>query len=360
MGEGEVTLPSAARGGEQGGGWTAEFRLLGPAGEVIDLRRVFLSHGIAELPPMRLDQKAWTFEITVPLDGIGARTLMISQTRPGQGLISVTGPSPTPQVAAAIMAQVRHVLSLDLDLTPFYAVAAEDPDLAWVLTGAGRMVRSPTVFEDVVKTICTTNTSWGGTTRMVNALVQHLGEKAPGAPPDSPYGRAFPTPAAMAAAPPSFYKKVAGTGYRGPYLKALATSVAKGRVDLEALAATSRDDLPHDEVPPGVKLVGATGVAEAASLAGQLLRDAVLLDAGDGEAEELDAIARLATAQPGLPIVALASEHGAVSQALTFGASALLPAAVDGETLAAALRAAARGLVSIARADLSTLLPPGG
>jgi len=108
---------------------------------------------------------------------------------------------------------------------------------------------------------------------------------------------------------------------------------------------------------PGMKIVGATGVAEAASLAGQLLPDAVLLDAGEGEAEDLDAIARLATAQPGLPIVALASDHGAVSQALTFGAAALLPAAVDGETLAAALRASARGLVSIARADLSTLLP---
>src|SRR5438309_4446034 len=66
----------------------------------------------------------------------------------------------------------------------------------------------------------------------------------------------------------------------------------------------------------GMKIVGATGVAEAASLAGQLLPDTVLLDAGDGEAEDLDAIARLATAQPGLPIVALASEHGAVSQAL--------------------------------------------
>ena len=107
----------------------------------------------------------------------------------------------------------------------------------------------------------------------------------------------------------------------------------------------------------GMKIVAATGVAEAASLAGQLLPDAVLLDAGEGEAEELDAIARLATAQPGLPIVALASDQGAVSQALTFGAAALLPSAVDGETLAAALRASARGLVSIARADLANLLP---
>lgn len=202
-------------------GWTAEFPLVGPKGEAIDLRRVFLSHGIASLPPMKVDEKAWTFEITVPLAGIGARTLVISQAGRGHGLITVTDQSLTPRVGNAVMAQVRHVLSLDDDLTPFYAVAADDPDLSWVLSGAGRMVRSPTVFEDVVKTICTTNTSWGGTTRMVNALVQHLGEKAPGAPPDSPYGRAFPTAAAMATAPPSFYKKVAGAGYRGPYLKAL-------------------------------------------------------------------------------------------------------------------------------------------
>jgi 3-methyladenine DNA glycosylase/8-oxoguanine DNA glycosylase len=244
-------------------GRTAEFPLLGPAGEAIDLRRVFLSHGIAELPPMRLDQKAWTFEITAPIPGVGARTLTISQARPGHGLISVASQSLTPKVAAAVLVQVRHVLSLDLDLTPFYAVAAEDPDLAWVLMGAGRMVRSPTVFEDVVKTICTTNTSWGGTTRMVNALVEHLGEKAPGAPAAGPYGRAFPTPAAMAAAPAGFYKKVAGAGYRGPYLKTLATDVARGRVDLESLAGASRDDLPDDEV--AVQLLALPGVGPYAA-----------------------------------------------------------------------------------------------
>ena len=279
MGEAAVKFPSPAHGGGQGGGWSDEFPLVGPAGEVIDLRRVFLSHGIAELPPMRLDQRAWTFEITVPLPGIGARTLILSQARPGRGLISVAGPSPTPQVGAATLAQVRHVLSLDLDLTPFYTVAAADADLAWVLTGAGRMVRSPSVFEDVVKTICTTNTSWGGTTRMVNALVEHLGEKAPGAPAGSPYGRAFPTPAAMAAAPAHFYKKVAGAGYRGPYLKALAISVAKGRVDLEALAATSRDDLPDDEVAARLQALPGLGPYAAAHIMLMLGRyDRLILD----------------------------------------------------------------------------------
>ena len=106
-----------------------------------------------------------------------------------------------------------------------------------------------------------------------------------------------------------------------------------------------------------MKLVGSGSAAEAASLAGQLLPDVVLLDAGDGELEELDSIARLAAAQPGLPIVALASDQGALPQALTFGASALLPVAVDPETLAAALLASARGLAAIPRQELAALLP---
>ena len=267
MSERVDVVPSPLVGEGQGGGtWTAEFPLVGPAGEVVDLRRVFLSHGITSLPPMRLDERAWTFEITVPLHRFGARTLTVSQARPGHGLVSVVGESLTSEVGSAVMAQVLHVLSIDLDLTPFYAVAAEDADLSWVVRGAGRMVRSPTVFEDVVKTICTTNTSWGGTTRMVNALVEHLGEKAPGAPPSGPYGRAFPTPHAMAIAPADFYKKVAGAGYRGAYLKAVAVAVVEGRVDVESLGRTSRDALPDDDLAAQLQELPGVGPYAAAHI----------------------------------------------------------------------------------------------
>ena len=131
------------------------------------------------------------------------------------------------------------MLRLDADLSPFYKASLDDPDLDWVREGAGRMLRSPTVFEDVVKTICTTNCAWSATVRMVTALVSELGLEAPDG------RRAFPTPKAMAEADEAFYKAVVRAGYRGPYLRSLARDVADGSLDLEAL---NDPELPDQEV----------------------------------------------------------------------------------------------------------------
>jgi N-glycosylase/DNA lyase len=128
-----------------------------------------------------------------------------------------------------LLALCRHILRLDDDLSRFYQRAAADPDLAWVTAGGGRMLCSPTVFEDVVKTICTTNCSWSGTERMVGALVEQLGCA------DASGHHAFPSPQAMAGADYDFYRLKARAGYRGAYLRALATRVAEGEIDLEAL-----------------------------------------------------------------------------------------------------------------------------
>ncbi len=148
-----------------------EFSLIGAGGEPVDLWRTLNSHGVASLPPMRLDEEARTLTATLALPGFPPRTVTIGAGRPGHGAVTVAGLPPGSTEAEAILAGVRHILRLDQDLSPFYAMAAGDPELSWVTRGAGRMTRCATVFEDVVKTLCTTNCAWSATTRMVSALV---------------------------------------------------------------------------------------------------------------------------------------------------------------------------------------------
>jgi 3-methyladenine DNA glycosylase/8-oxoguanine DNA glycosylase len=52
----------------------------------------------------------------------------------------------------ALVETVARMFRLDEDLSGFYALVGDDPDLSWSALGAGRMLRAPTVFEDVVKT----------------------------------------------------------------------------------------------------------------------------------------------------------------------------------------------------------------
>ena len=220
--------------------------LRGPSGEPVDLARTLNSHGFAELAPTMLDEAATTLSVTVRVTGARPRRIRIGPGTGGDARLDVLGPSAGPRVRAAALSGAAHVLRLDHDLSGFYELIAEDPDLSWAATGAGRMLRSPTVFEDVVKTICTTNCAWGATVRMVNALVSSLGEPAIGG--DGPLTNAFPTPRAMAAAPEAFYRDVVRAGYRGAYLIELARRVDTGEVDLEAMAVATPDDLSDDDL----------------------------------------------------------------------------------------------------------------
>ena len=234
-----------------------ELALRGAGGEPVDLARTIASHGLVDLPPFRPDGDA--LEATVRLGTSGARTILIAAGRPGHADVEVRGRA-RPDAALEVAA---HVLRLDENLSPFYEAAADDPDLSWATRGAGRLVRSQTVFEDVVKTICTTNCAWSATVRMVGALVEHLGDRATGAPADSPLGRAFPTPAAMAGAPIDFYRDTVRAGYRGPYLQSLATSVADGELDLEELGSAPEGELPDDDV--AARLLALPGVGPYAA-----------------------------------------------------------------------------------------------
>jgi 3-methyladenine DNA glycosylase/8-oxoguanine DNA glycosylase len=238
-----------------------EIALRGPSGEPVDLWRTIVSHGVASLPPADLDEDAEVMTVTLPVAGAKPRTVRIRQGRKGKAKVDVLGPPLGACTRSGLRRSVRRVLNLDEDLSPLYDVAKTDVDLAWIAAGAGRMARGATVFEDVVKTICTTNCTWSSTVRMVGALVGSLGEPSAGG-----HGRAFPTPEAMAAAPEAFYRDVARAGYRGAYLRALADSVAEGSLDLEALAAAPPADLPDGELEQQLLALPGVGPYAAAHI----------------------------------------------------------------------------------------------
>jgi 3-methyladenine DNA glycosylase/8-oxoguanine DNA glycosylase len=235
-----------------------ELPLAGPAGEPVNLYRTLVSQGLADLPPSSVDEERRRLVTTVALPGQRPRTLHVSEGPRGGAVVDVLGPPLGARGRERVAAVLGRMLNLDEDLSPFYAVAASDPALAWTTAGAGRMLRSQTVFEDVVKTICTTNCAWSATVRMVTALVEQLGEPSAGG-----HGRAFPTPAAMAEASESFYREVVRAGYRGAYLRSLAAGVLDGAIELESLRTASPDELTDEEV--AARLLALPGVGPYAA-----------------------------------------------------------------------------------------------
>jgi 3-methyladenine DNA glycosylase/8-oxoguanine DNA glycosylase len=252
-----------------------EIRLRGPGGEPVDLWRTMVSHGFHDLAPARIDEEGRTMTLTLRVPRGRPRRVTIARARRGRARVDVEGPAPSALARASIAKGVARVLHLDHDLSSFYEIAAADPNLAWATTGAGRMLRSPTVWEDVVKTLCTTNCSWGLTVTMVNALVTNLGDPPVGV--KDPLASAFPTPQAMAAQNERFYRDIVRSGYRAPRFIELAELVSTGRIDLEALGAASRDEIPDEDVEQQLLALPGIGPYAAAHIMMTLGRNSKLI-----------------------------------------------------------------------------------
>ena len=129
------------------------------------------------------------------------------------------------------------------------------------------MVQSPTVFEDVVKTICTTNCTWSATMRMVHAIVEHLGERAPapsrtarGAEP-SRRRRRWPRPAS----PSTRTSRAPGTAARTCCSSRVRSPT--GELDLEAFGdRDAREELSDEELEERLLALPGVGPYAAAHI----------------------------------------------------------------------------------------------
>jgi N-glycosylase/DNA lyase len=231
-----------------------EVPLVGAGGEPISFARTVHSHGCAQLPPAEVLEDPLRYRRRLR---IGERVVGLTMYARDGKLVVETDRKLGKRDAERARQLVAKMFRLHDDLSPLYARLSGDADLGWAVAGAGRILASPTVFEDVIKTICTTNCAWSATIRMTSALVE-LG------------GGAFPDPALLARTPLKWYAGVAKMGYRGPYVRAIAADVAAGRLDLESLVLRERyDDAAVEEFLLALPGVGPYAAAHVMQLLGR-------------------------------------------------------------------------------------------
>ena len=240
-----------------------------PTPREFSFKRTVVSHGWCELLPFQINQEQWLLTRTLDLENAKPVTVTLSATK--RALVVNTSRRLGQTAVKKVIADVRHMLRLDDNIAEFYRLMSADSDFDWIPTqGAGRLLRAPTVFEDLVKMICTTNCSWSLTQKMVTGLVENLGHES------SAGQRTFPTPEAMALMPLKFYVNEVRAGYRSEYLKLLADRVASGALDVEAWLTSPLSTADLTKEMRGVKGVGPYAAENVLKLLGRY--DGLALD----------------------------------------------------------------------------------
>lgn len=235
--------------------------------ESFSFEHTLLSHGWYDLPP---------FERS----GTSKLSLVLPCGKDGKAVaVTIHGVSGNIKIAVdssdvdrdGVIRDVRHILRLDEELDGFYEAIERCGSVGWAAeVRAGRLLRGPNVFEDLVKTLCTTNCSWALTRIMVRNLVDELGEPAENGM------RAFPTAEAMAERNETFYREKIRSGYRAPFFVELAERVSTGDIDPESWLTS---DLSTPDLKKEIKKVKGIGDYAADNLLKLLGRyDCLALD----------------------------------------------------------------------------------
>ena len=161
---------------------------------------------------------------------------------------------------------ITWMLDLEQDFTEFYALARQEPKLTkMVERQAGRVLRSPTLFEDVIRTILTTNTLWNHTLRMCRELTARYGDPLP----CEPELHAFPTPERLVQVNEPTLREECRMGYRAPYVNELTQRVVSGELNLESLKSSNLPTLELRKELLSIKGVGGYAAANLLMLLGR-------------------------------------------------------------------------------------------
>lgn len=158
---------------------------------------------------------------------------------------------------ALARAQIARMLSLDTDGKTIRDFHRVDP--RWKKSGRARLFRSPTLFEDVIKTVTSCNVAWPSTVNMNRRLCEVCGRKsASGA-------YSFPTAQKLSRTRVGTLRGRCRVGYRDQRMVDLAKLFVGGHIDEAWLndPATSDDEVFRFLVSlPGIGPYGAGNIMQ--------------------------------------------------------------------------------------------------
>ncbi len=232
------------------------------------LRATALSHGWHECAPLSWCEGGACLQV---IERIGGEATRVSVTQAGRSAVGsrvrvqVEGPTVDDSVLEHVATRVRRMLQHGLDLGGFYAVVADHPRLAVLpRIGAGRLLRSASMFENVVKAICATNVNWTQAVKMINRVSQlGVGMK------EFRNLNTWPTPREILKAGRPYLVDVARLGYRADSILQLCRDAIDGTFveeEIESLARTGTTD----EVFARLTAIKGIGPASAHFLMGLL------------------------------------------------------------------------------------------
>ena len=218
--------------------------LAAPAG--FRLEPAVTTYGYYVLAPNRWDAAAGA--LRRPLHATDGRVVEVTVTesrRRGDGpKLRIACDAALPRADhAAIKRRVARMLHLDTPAEVYRRFWAMHPKAR--RAGFGRVFRSPTLFEDVIKTMTGCNVAWRNTKAMNAHLCAKVGRAG-----------AFPRPADLAGWSPSRLKVACKVGYRAERIIRFARDVEAGRLDL---AWFEQDDRPTDEVYDALRSIHGVG-----------------------------------------------------------------------------------------------------
>lgn len=182
-----------------------------PAYTPFSLKLTALSHGWVNLQPFTWDgtQLSW-------IQRGKRRAYRVNVIQKSKNLLSITtqaSPALDFEERSVLRQTVIRILNLNLDLRDFSVLARKlDKRVARFLSaGGGRLLRGASTFEDLVKTLCTTNASWAHTTNQVENLIRHYGQ-------EGTEGHAFPAVEDFKKVGERDLREKCRMGYRAAYL----------------------------------------------------------------------------------------------------------------------------------------------